>query len=96
MKRALRWLTLLYLIASLITFATYALDKAAARQGGARVPERTLHLLELAGGWPGALLGQQLLRHKTRKVSYQLVFWLMVGANVTLLLAVSVVRRRRS
>lgn len=37
-----------------------------------------LHALELLGGWPGALLAQQLLRHKTKKTSYQVVFWLTI------------------
>lgn len=37
-----------------------------------------LHAVELLGGWPGALLAQQLLRHKTKKTSYQVVFWLIV------------------
>ena len=36
-------------------------------------------MVELLGGWPGALLGQRRFRHKTRKRSYQLVFWL-IGA----------------
>ena len=43
-----------------------------------RTPETTLHLFELAGGWPGALLAQQAFRHKTRKPSYQVAFWLIV------------------
>ena len=37
-----------------------------------------LHEVEILGGWPGALLAQQLLRHKTKKTSYQVVFWLIV------------------
>ena len=40
------------------TFFTYALDKSAARQNACRTPERTLHFLALAGGWPGALLAR--------------------------------------
>ena len=38
----------------------------------------TCSAVELLGGWPGALLAQQLLRHKTKKTSYQGVFWLIV------------------
>ena len=38
-------------------------------------PEVRLHLFELLGGWPGALVAQQAFRHKTRKLSFQLVFW---------------------
>lgn len=74
-----------YLLMSLLTYAVYAADKTAARQGRQRVPERTLHLLALFGGWPGALLAQQRLRHKTRKAGFQLVFWLIVFCHAAVL-----------
>ena len=76
-----------YLGFSVATFVAYALDKSAAVQGRWRTPERTLHLLALAGGWPGALLAQQLLRHKTRKAAFIRVFWVTVGLNVAGLVA---------
>lgn len=68
-------------LASLATFAAYALDKAAARAGRWRTPEATLHLLGLAGGWPGGLLAQAWLRHKTRKPAFLVVFWLTAVAS---------------
>jgi uncharacterized membrane protein YsdA (DUF1294 family) len=64
-----------YGLVSLVTFVVYALDKRAAQRGRRRVPEATLHTLELLGGWPGALLGQRVLRHKTRDVRFLVVFW---------------------
>jgi uncharacterized membrane protein YsdA (DUF1294 family) len=67
-----------YLLMSLVTFAYYGLDKRRAGRGQWRIPERTLHLLELLGGWPGALAGQAFFRHKRSKSSYMLVFWLIV------------------
>lgn len=76
----------LYLVASLVTFAVYARDKAAARKDRWRTPERTLHLLALLGGWPGALAARHLLRHKSRKVSFRVLFWLSVLANCLLLI----------
>ena len=76
------------LLMSLITYAVYAADKTAARQGRRRVPERTLHLLALLGGWPGALLAQQRLHHKTRKPGFQLMFWLSVFSHGTVLFLV--------
>ncbi len=71
----------IYLIASLITFTVYAVDKSAARKGDERTPERTLHLLSLLGGWPGALVAQQKLRHKSKKQSFRVVFWVTVIVN---------------
>lgn len=71
-----------YVAASVITFLMYAIDKSAARRGAWRTPERTLHLLALAGGWPGELLAQQLLRHKTSKAGFRVVFWTTVILNI--------------
>ncbi len=67
---------------SLVLFAMYWIDKRAAQRGAQRTAEKTLHLFELCCGWPGALLAQQVFRHKTRKGSYQFVFWLAVLANL--------------
>lgn len=81
----MRWPLLilaLYAVASLATFIAYALDKRAATRGTWRVRERTLHLFELAGGWPGALLAQRLLRHKTIDRRFRLIFWLIVATHV--------------
>lgn len=71
-----------YAITSLSCFVAYALDKSAAKNGAWRTPERTLLVLGLVGGWPGALLAQQWLRHKTSKRSFQQLFWVTVAVNV--------------
>lgn len=76
------WLLGVYLGASLLTFLVYALDKSAAQSGAWRISEQTLHLLALAGGWPGALLAQKMLRHKSAKQEFRSVFWGTVGLNV--------------
>jgi uncharacterized membrane protein YsdA (DUF1294 family)/cold shock CspA family protein len=70
-----------YMAASLLTFILYAADKSAAREGAWRTQESTLHLLSLAGGWPGALVAQQKLRHKSRKQSFRSVFRITVLLN---------------
>ena len=70
-----RWPVWLYLGASAVTFALYWQDKHSAISGRWRVSENRLHLAELLGGWPGALLAQQVFRHKTRKLSFQLLCW---------------------
>jgi uncharacterized membrane protein YsdA (DUF1294 family)/cold shock CspA family protein len=72
----------LYLIASLITFMMYALDKSAAKRGAWRTPESTLHWLSFIGGWPGALIAQQTLRHKSKKHSFRTIFWITVVLNL--------------
>ncbi|MNQ27757.1 hypothetical protein D3C85_410220 [compost metagenome] len=67
-----------YGIASLLAFFLYWSDKRKARADSWRTPENVLHAVELAGGWPGALIAQQVFRHKTRKVSFQALFWIIV------------------
>jgi uncharacterized membrane protein YsdA (DUF1294 family)/cold shock CspA family protein len=77
----------LYIVMSAITFGVYALDKLAARAGRWRTPEKTLHLLALFGGWPGALLAQTFLRHKSTKFSFRWVFWLTLCLNMGAILS---------
>ena len=72
----------LYSVLSVIAFALYALDKSAARNRNWRIPENLLHLLALLGGWPGAWIAQTALRHKTRKRSFLIVFWLTALLNI--------------
>jgi uncharacterized membrane protein YsdA (DUF1294 family)/cold shock CspA family protein len=71
----------LYLAASLVAFVVYAIDKSAAQNDQWRTPESTLQLISLAGGWPGAALAQKLLRHKSKKQSFQVVFWATIILN---------------
>ncbi|MCU1763560.1 DUF1294 domain-containing protein [Pseudomonas sp. 14P_8.1_Bac3] len=67
-----------YGLVSVLAFFLYWSDKRKARTDRWRTPENVLHAVELAGGWPGALLAQQVFRHKTRKVSFQVLFWIIV------------------
>lgn len=77
------------MVASVVTFIAYAADKSAAAKGAWRTRESTLHFLSLAGGWPGALLAQQFLRHKSTKQTFRQAFWATVVLNVVALLALS-------
>ena len=71
----------LYVIMSVIAFIMYAKDKSAAEWGTWRTSESTLHTLSLLGGWPGAALAQSFLRHKSKKVSFRVIYWITVIAN---------------
>ena len=72
----------LYLLVSTLTFIVYVKDKLAAKRGAWRTPESTLHLLALACGWPGALVAQGNLRHKSSKQEFRLIFWLTAIINI--------------
>ncbi|MGV8856985.1 DUF1294 domain-containing protein [Rhodoglobus sp.] len=87
---ALPWLfAALYLLMSIITYIVYATDKSAAQTKQWRVSESTLLGLGLFGGWPGALVAQQRLRHKNQKPSYRQAFWGSVVLNVLVLAILS-------
>lgn len=83
------YVALAYLVMSVLTFAAYAADKSAASRGAWRTPESTLHSLALACGWPGALVAQQVLRHKSTKAAFRSTFWLTAVLNVAGFVALS-------
>ncbi|WP_395748825.1 DUF1294 domain-containing protein [Prosthecobacter sp.] len=73
------WMLAAYVgVVSVMTYAAYRSDKRKARKNAWRTPETILHLLELAGGWPGAWVAQRRLRHKCSKKFYQFEFWLII------------------
>jgi uncharacterized membrane protein YsdA (DUF1294 family)/cold shock CspA family protein len=63
-----------YCIFSILMLFVYGADKTHAAVRSWRIPESYLHIMELMGGWPGALMAQNEFRHKTRKSLYQLIF----------------------
>lgn len=71
----------LYPVVSLVSFCQYWNDKNSAQKGRWRTTENTLQVTALLGGWPGALVAQQVFRHKTRKLEFQLPFWLIIVAH---------------
>lgn len=71
-----------YFAMSGLSYLMYWSDKTAARSDAQRTPEASLHLADLLGGWPGALIAQQWFRHKTAKRSFQVVFWATVVVNL--------------
>lgn len=75
------WLLVAAGALSLFTFLLYVADKGRAKAKDYRVPESIMHLCEALGGWPGAFAAQHVVRHKNSKLSYQLVFWVIVFAH---------------
>ncbi|ROS01947.1 uncharacterized membrane protein YsdA (DUF1294 family) [Sinobacterium caligoides] len=63
----------LYVVMSVCAYVQCWLDKRRAERRQSRLSERSLHFVELLGGWPGALLAQRRFRHKTRKKTYRWV-----------------------
>ena len=81
---------------SLFTIWFYGADKRLAEQQQRRIPEFHLHFWELFCGWPGALYAQRKYRHKWKKTSYMVVFWLCVVLNVAAVFAVAFLELAKS
>lgn len=76
------WVSVAYFVLSIGCFTAYAIDKSAAVTGRWRVTEARLLIIGLLGGWPGAVVAQRVLRHKTRKTAFISIFWVTVAVNV--------------
>ncbi|WP_394251085.1 DUF1294 domain-containing protein [Vibrio profundi] len=74
-------LIIVYVFMSLLTYIRYAVDKQAAIEKKFRVPESSLHIFSLLGGWPGALFAQNQLKHKSRKQPFKTILWLTIIVN---------------
>ncbi|HID8743542.1 TPA: DUF1294 domain-containing protein [Enterobacter mori] len=81
-------LVIWFVLINVLTMAIYGADKMAARKGMRRVPEATLLAFGVTGGWPGAILGQQLFRHKTQKQPFKTYFMLSVILSIAAMAAV--------
>ena len=81
-------LVMWFVLINVLTIAIYGADKMAARKGMRRVPEATLLAFGVTGGWPGAILGQQLFRHKTQKQPFKTYFMLSVILSIVAMAAI--------
>lgn len=88
LRQLLPGLALAFVLNSLLTILFYGEDKRLAERQEWRIPEATLHFWELFCGWPGALFAQACFRHKWKKLSFMIVFWLCVILNVTVILCI--------
>lgn len=83
-----RPLLMWFLFANVLTLVVYGADKMAARRAWRRVPESTLLIFGFVGGWPGAIVGQQIFRHKTQKQPFKICFIISVLLNIAVLVTV--------
>ena len=83
----LAYLTIV-LVMSLVTFVAYGVDKRRAQADRYRVSEKSLHLVALFGGWPGAWLARRTFRHKTQKLPFLVISWMIVLVHVSLVLCI--------
>jgi uncharacterized membrane protein YsdA (DUF1294 family) len=82
MRRAPFPILAFYAVVSTLTFFVYSGDKSAAQKKERRTSEDALHFLSLIGGWPGAMVAHELLRHKSRKQAFRNIFWITVVLNL--------------
>jgi uncharacterized membrane protein YsdA (DUF1294 family) len=75
-----------FITITMITFCFYGYDKHQAIHQKIRIPEVVLHILALAGGSAGALAGQYIFHHKTKKLKFQIVFLLIAAAQIGLII----------
>ncbi len=87
MSLLLQGLLIWLLVVNVVTAVVYAWDKTRARRGNRRIPERTLFLLNLAGGFIGAWIVFFGMRHKTLHRS----FWFVQSAATVLWIVIVVV-----
>ncbi|HFZ2061394.1 TPA: DUF1294 domain-containing protein [Enterobacter cloacae] len=76
-----------FLLINALTMVIYGADKMAARKGMRRIPEVTLLVFGVVGGWPGAIMGQQIFRHKTQKQPFKT--WFLMSVVVSILATVA-------
>lgn len=74
----------IYIYVSILTYLAYAMDKRRAWLSQWRIAEGLLHVLELAGGWPGALFALHFKNHKISKLKYKIELWGIMFVHVCL------------
>lgn len=82
------WILAEMLVVSLVTLVAFGLDKRAAVRGTRRTPEKTLLVLCLLGGWPGALIARRVFRHKTRKQPFTALLYTSVAFHLIVIAAI--------
>ncbi len=93
MLAGITFLRAVFIAVNAATLLAYGYDKYAAGSSVRRVPEYVLHIMAAAGGTPGAFVGQQIFRHKTRKSCFRTVFLLIAATQLVLLIIFTVMTK---
>ena len=75
-------LLIYFLVINIITFFYFGLDKIKSQLKKRRISEKCLWILTLIGGSIGALSGMYFFRHKTKKLSFQVVIAIILALQV--------------
>ena len=73
------------IVMNLLAFALMGIDKAKAKTGARRIPEKTLFLAAALFGGLGGTLGMNFFRHKTRHWYFKWGFPALLAVQVVLL-----------
>ncbi len=84
------YIPLALLIANLVAFALYGIDKYKAIRRKRRVPESVLLLFGVPFAALGSLLGMLVFRHKTRKIKFYICLLPMLALQVYMLCCICV------
>jgi len=85
---SLDWLAAWLIAVNGVGLVFFGLDKLIALVGGrwVRVPEAVLLGIVLGGGGGGGAVGMILFRHKTDKLVFQSLFWLIIAGEIAAVL----------
>lgn len=72
---------------NVVTFIVMLVDKLQSSSRSRRVRERTLFVLTVVGGSPAMLFSMYTIRHKNRKLSFQLTVWLIFLIQLVLVVS---------
>jgi uncharacterized membrane protein YsdA (DUF1294 family) len=87
------WFLVYLVIANVISFAMFGIDKQRARAGQRRISERALLLSAAVSGTVGAWVAMSVFRHKTAKGSFQAKMAAVTAVDIAVVVAALIVTR---
>jgi uncharacterized membrane protein YsdA (DUF1294 family) len=78
------WFLAYLVVANLVSFAMFGIDKRRARAGQRRISERALLLSAVGSGTIGGWVGMNVFRHKTAKRTFQMKMVAMTVVDVAI------------